>query len=514
MARPTSFLSKTSYFSIFAVFLMALVFFNALLLFSQSIRLDESQSIWSATKGVAALLRYTAEDVNVPLYIFILHFWLQIFGTGIQAVRALSVIFFVATLPVLYKLAKETAGVNVAILTVCLFSVSPFVTWYSAEARTYTLFIFLATVSNLYFLRMVRSESKTGNFGYTVSTALGLYTHFFFVFLPVTQLAYALYRTLAQALREEAGGRSIWNLVGKYKDLPLNVLGATLIAGGLLLPWVIYFLSLGAAANTQPLIPQPSSFNIFQTLVNFVFGFQSYTVQSILISLWPLLILIMFFVFTRRQRFTPFLDYFVLASFLPILLVFIVSYLRPIFLSRYLIFVTPTLFFLIAWTLVNFPKRVYSYVTGGLLALMFVFLVFQNVSSATPVKEDYQDVSQYLSRKANPQDVIAVTPPFTVYPLEYSYTGSAKIVTIPDWGRYTRGPIPPFDRDVFIKQIDDLKALYANVFVVYSYDQGYEGDIKNYLDKNFQLLDYRAFSPGLEVKEYKLRYDIPQQSKP
>ena len=502
--------TKNSYFTIFSLFLIALVFFNSLLLFSQSIRLDESQSIWSATKPIPALLRFMAEDVNVPLYTLLLHFWLQIFGTGIETVRSLSIIFFVLTLPVLYQLAKESSNSNVAILTICLFALSPFVTWYSAEARTYTLFVLLATLSNLYFLRMVRTDGGKGKLGYTLSTLFGLYTHFFFMFLAATQLVYVFYKTASKIYKSNKSGQSILHLFAKYKNLPLDVIVSQIIAFGGFLPWIIYFLTLGSAANTQPLIPRPSSFNIFQTLVNFVFGFQSYSVQAILISLWPLLILIMFFVFTRRQRYlTSGLDYFALASFLPIMLVFVVSYLRPVFLSRYLIFVTPTLFFLIAWTLINFPRKIYVYVTGGFLIIMFSFLVFQNVSSATPVKEDYQDVAGYISKKASPQDIVAVTPPFTVYPIEYSYTGTAKIVTIPDWDRYNRGPIPEFSQQNLAKQIDGFKTQYANIFVVYSYDQGYEGSIKNYLDGHFQLLDFRTFSPGLEVKEYKLRYDIP-----
>jgi len=120
-------------------------------------------------------------------------------------------------------------------------------------------------------------------------------------------------------------GRSGASVVAKFKNLPLKVLGLVLLAFAFFLPWIIYFVTLGGAANTQPLIPRPSSFNIFQTLVNFVFGFQSYTLQAILISLWPMLILIMFFIFTRSHKLrAPGLDYFSTASFLPILLVFIV----------------------------------------------------------------------------------------------------------------------------------------------------------------------------------------------
>src|SRR5258706_1629068 len=71
---------------VIAAITVAISFFT---LFSQSIRLDESQSIWVATKPVISILYLDAQDVLVPLYSIILHFWLQIFGTSVVAARIL-----------------------------------------------------------------------------------------------------------------------------------------------------------------------------------------------------------------------------------------------------------------------------------------------------------------------------------------------------------------------------------------------------------------------------------------
>src|SRR6266516_4759506 len=108
-------------------------------LYSQSIRLDEAQSIWIYTKSVPTLLNFTAQDVLTPLYGLLLHFWLQLFGAGIIAARSLSLLFFVLTVPVLYLLARSATSRSIAILTIVLFSLSPFIVWYSNEARMYTL---------------------------------------------------------------------------------------------------------------------------------------------------------------------------------------------------------------------------------------------------------------------------------------------------------------------------------------------------------------------------------------
>lgn len=67
---------------------------NWLTLSSQSIRLDEAQSIWVSTKSVPTIITLTSQDVHVPLYGVLLHFWLQFFGNTILAARSLSLLFF------------------------------------------------------------------------------------------------------------------------------------------------------------------------------------------------------------------------------------------------------------------------------------------------------------------------------------------------------------------------------------------------------------------------------------
>lgn len=500
---------KKYLFSLTIIFISVVYTISASLLYRQSIRLDEAQSLWIATKPVSALLAATAEDVHVPLYGLLLHFWTQLLGTSIIVARTLSLLFFVLTLPVLYKLVKEVSTKGVALLTVTLFSLSPFIMWYTSEARMYTLFTFTTSLNHLYFLRLYRSNGDKGKMGFFVSAILGLYTHYFFIFLIATQGVYLLARAFSRFTKEQMQLNK-WSAVWQATDLVRVYIGILSGAMALFIPWVAFFLSKGGGGSMQPLIPPPTSFNIFQTIVNFIFGFQKQGVQAVLISLWPLIVILLFFVFTRKKRqVTASIDYFVLATFLPIIFVFFISYVRPIFLSRYLILVTPTLFFLLSWTLLNYSRRVSTYLVMGFLAVMVSLMFYQNVSAATPVKEDYQGVASYLTQEATPRDIIAVTAPFTIYPIEYSYNGLTRIDTIPLWNRYITGPIPQYNLESFKAQLETYKLQYARMFVVFSYDQGYEAKIKDYLEKNYKREAMRRFSPGIEVRVYKLRYDIP-----
>lgn len=473
---------------------------------TQSIRLDEAQSIWSATKSVPMILKISAEDVNAPLYLLLLHFWIQVLGTDIVMVRILSLIFFLLTLLGLYFLAKQSANSRVAVLTIALFALSPFIVWYSAEARTYTLLALTVTTSSLFFLQLLRSGGREGKIGYFLATVAGLYTHYFFGLLLASQLLFVVYYLII--ISRKATGRwldltTILTLCGSFIIKFLLIISAVV---ALFAPWVMYFLSLGGASNTQPQIPPPTTYNIIQLFITFLFGFQSNGLQSLLVTLWPISILVFFFIFTRKDRNYFLLEYFPLTIFLPVLLVFMISFIKPVFLPRYLIIVTPAFFFILAFLIYEQYRKAVAVLVILLAFLMFGASIYQSISSSTPVKENYQAVNAYLQQTANPHDVIAVTSPFTIYPIEYYYHGVSKIDTIPFWDRYTTGAIPPYSDTELEKQLTGYTGVYDNLYLVLSYDQGYESQIRQYLDSHYALLDHQQFSPGLEVRKYQITY--------
>ena len=503
--------------SLFWIYLIGMVTFSIYSLFMQSIRLDEAQSLWIATKPIESIFKFTAEDVHVPLYAIILHLWLQVVGATISAARVISAGFLLLTIPVLYRLSKEASNSTVAKVTVGLFALSPFVMWYSTEARMYTMFALAASLSNLFYLRLLRSEGEEGKLGYFLSTLFGLYTHYFFNFLLATQGLFVLFRFLREGYRNYQRDRAtkgktngtIWQYIWRIKALPLRIFPLMIIAFGLFAPWLWYFIHLGGGSNTSPLIPAPTSYNIFQTLILFIFGFQSQVLQGVLVSLWPVLIILLFLVFTQKRRaHSQFVEYFVLATFLPLMVIFVLSFIRPIFLARYMIFVIPTLFYLIALIFLNYSRRISTIICALILLMMGGLLIYQNVSASTEVKENYQGVASYISQQTTPEDIVAVTAPFTIYPIEYQYQGRARIDTIPEWDRFNQGSIPAFDENKLGTQIDEYKKQYSKLYVIFSYDQGYEQKIKMYLDTHLERLDQKTFSSKLELRVYKLRYDI------
>jgi mannosyltransferase len=483
--------SKTVFWTL--LFLMVSTVLLSVFLFShQSLRLDESQSLWQTSHSPIKILTLIAGDVHVPFYHLLLHFWQTIFGNDVYTSRILSLVFFVISIPALYFLGTKSFGWKSALFASFLFAFSPFMNWYGNEIRMYSLLTFITIVNQYLFVRLFKGEGRGLWILYAITALFGLYTHYFFAFVLIAQGIFYLFN---KQLFEE----------GAFKKFAL-------IGGGLILsfaPWAWYVYEVGKINQTTPLLQSPSSVDFFNTLSQFVFGFQNDHLNTVLVSLWPLTVLFAFWALRKtRQNFKPETIYFMIALLLPLLLAFVVSvFFRPIFLSRYLIFTLPSLFLLVSWALQTYPRLLATSLRALIITTMVVTLSIEAFSATTPVKEDYYNASVYLSENANPSDIIVVSAPFTIYPLDYYYQGPVALKTLPIWDRNLPNPIPPFSNELMISDVEKLKGNHQNLYLILSYDQGYEDEVKSYFDNNFQLIDEQHFSPGLNLYKYKLRYD-------
>ena len=262
--------------------------------------------------------------------------------------------------------------------------------------------------------------------------------------------------------------------------------------------------SLGSASGDRPLLVQPSSVDFFNTFSQFVFGFQPDSINSVIVSFWPLTVLLAFLAIGKNKRFPREIQFMALAAILPVVLAFAASYfITPIFVSRYLIIALPALYIFLAWLVTNYARKVMFVVGGALVLAIAITSVHQNVSAATPVKEEYRAVATTISAKATPSDTVIVSTPFTKYPFDYYYTGDAQVTTLPGW---VKGPMPGFDPAKLPAEVDRLATDHEYAYLVQSYDQGYEKQIKAYFDRHFQKVSEQTFSKGLTLSVYRVGY--------
>jgi hypothetical protein len=83
-------------------------------------------------------------------------------------------------------------------------------------------------------------------------------------------------------------------------------------------------------------------------------------------------------------------QYLAFASFVPVLLVFVFSWVaKPLYLSSYFIVCLPAMMLLFSWVLVAFELEVLTWVRTVLLAVMLVMLAFQILHPDTALRGDY-----------------------------------------------------------------------------------------------------------------------------
>lgn len=476
---------------LYLVGLMAVVITISYAFFmNESIRLDEAQSIWQASHSLPETLKIVAADVHVPLYHIVLHYWMIFFGTGIEAVRALSLIFFLVSLPLLYLLSRTLLSRPWSLVVVTLFALSPFMNWYANEARMYTLLAMFAILSQYFFIRIL--QNKPGWDGYALTVILGVYSHYFFIFTLAAQAIYFLFN------RKEFRP-------GSFKLFILTAIGVVTS----LAPWIYYFIQQGLASNTRPNLPTPSSVDLFNTFSQFLFGLQTDIINTIILSSWPILVIVAFFTVRKNLKVSPTVLYLLTASLLPVLLAFVLSFIvTPFFLSRYMMPAVAPLYIATAWLLSYFSKK------GALIGIAiwasvigFTFYL-QTASPLNPVREDYQSAANYIEEHATVSDVVALTAPFTVYPFEYYYSGDAKLQTIPLWNRGAEGAIPAFNAGSMPEQVDQLINGHDYIYILASHGQGYEEEVLDYFITRYEQVEKIDYSEDMQLLVFRVGYDV------
>jgi 4-amino-4-deoxy-L-arabinose transferase-like glycosyltransferase len=160
---------------------------------------DEGWSLFFATRDFGTMLERTAVDIHPPLYYALLTMWMQFAGKGQVALRLLSVVVGVATIPLLYALGRRLFGSRVALVSALLIAVAPLHIYYSQEVRMYGLVTLFGLASVYLFVELLwqpPSRSTSSQLPlwllYVVITAAALYTQYYAAFVVAFQVIVVL----------------------------------------------------------------------------------------------------------------------------------------------------------------------------------------------------------------------------------------------------------------------------------------------------------------------------------
>lgn len=168
---------------------------------------------------VLHLLDYHSTELNPQLFFLLAWLSKTVFGLSSEALKLPSLIFGTATIPLVYALAREATGVATSLLAAALAACSPFLIFYSTEARPYALMLFLVVATALALLRALRRDGWGWWLLYALCTCAAAYTHFTSIFALAAIAAWALV-TQPQARRRVLTALALAT-IGYLPELPV-----------------------------------------------------------------------------------------------------------------------------------------------------------------------------------------------------------------------------------------------------------------------------------------------------
>lgn len=146
---------------------------------SQGLWYDEVWTRDLANSPLALMLhRLPNWESTPPLYYLLVWFGRHVTGTSQFSLRLPGALAGIATVPAMWAAAREfggrRAGLSAAALTAC----SPFMWWYSQEARAYSLAALFSAFALWFLARAIRTASGRDLFGWAAASALALLSQY------------------------------------------------------------------------------------------------------------------------------------------------------------------------------------------------------------------------------------------------------------------------------------------------------------------------------------------------
>jgi mannosyltransferase len=420
----------------------------------QNLWYDEAFSVYLARMDLGAITARTAADIQPPLYYYLLHFWVEFTGISEFAVRFLSLLFGVLTVPLLYVVARRSLTLSTAFFAALLASLSPLYLWYSQETRMYTLITFLGLLSSYCLLRALEPAPEPfptrGRGRWWIAFAganiAAVYTHYFAFVIIAFQLVYALWQVLPRVTPYSLSSRPRWTGRNIFFSF-----GVVVVA---FLPWLPFVLARfgedasywrGALKLDEAIRHIFISFTMGESVLEAV-------AQNIAVA-WLIILLVgtLAWLTTDRKRtlkrglqtineslppsHTPTLSFAILYLIIPLALLLVLFYRNPKFNARYLMIASPAFLLLLAaglgalWSLVRRGNILVRALAGVLLLLavggLFASAVYADYNAFFDpafTKPDFRGVAQYIAAHAQDDEVVVLTSGHMFPAFDYYYT--------------------------------------------------------------------------------------------
>jgi mannosyltransferase len=377
---------------------------------------DEAFAVLFAQNGPFAMLYGTlapvpggASDIHPLLYYTTLFGWMYGLGQDPFIVRLWSVIPGIVTVYVMYLLGRDLFSKSTGLAAVFITALAPFHVQYSQEARMYSLLGLLLMTATWCFVRGWRSEKIGWWVSFGLLSGLAMYTQ---------QLA-AFY-LLALGLVPIITMR--WNKL-------IYVIGGALLALMLYLPWLINLPSQLSKIQAQYWVVRPGIAEFLRTTFAFLVVNidipRSFFIPALIGAvILALFLAVQVFLYLRRPRARQTdrkpLTFALWLVVIPVMLMWLVSQVQPVYIERALIPSALMLYLVLGWffTRSGVPRPILAIIGVIGLGLASVGLYHQYTWSTFP-NSPFREAATYIRSNFQRGDVVIHEDKISALPMIY-----------------------------------------------------------------------------------------------
>jgi len=430
---------------------------------------DESFTLYMSLQSVPDLVRMLCQGDNPPLWEFLLHFWVKIFGISEVAIRSLSLIFSVLTVIPIYLAGEKYFHRFAGIAASLCYCFSTFSIYMAHECRVYSLLGLCTASSALLFISLVKTPKTSKFILLTLVNLMLMYGHYLSVWIIVMEFLIVM---MVKPIRKR-----IWKpylihaaaLIVLFAPM-FPVLFSRFMDSGIHGTWI--------AKTTSP-----------EALYDFLWRMCNVPLTTVL-AIGILVAAFIMFVYRVSHKKFEFCETTIISLLwlVPLLVSFVLSYFTGFFLDRYFYFLFP-LFYLaiVSYCSYLFPKK--KTWTLGLMGLFAIAMAVScSLDSSTKRFSGWHAnikpvVSQLIEAKEN-QKALVVLPEYFDKQFVYYLDEDHKIFRTQNqptnyyvFREYLNGQGYYYDYDY---QNADLNA-YSTVVVPYHNTMPVEG-LREYLE--------------------------------
>ena len=307
---------------------------------------DEAFAVLYAEKPFSTMLYGTvtrvggaAADVHPLFFYTMLHGWMKAAGQSPIGVRMLPVLLGTATVAMIYLLACRLFDRRAGLVAAAIAAVAPFQVYYAQEARMYALLGLAATAMTYFFARAWTSNQRLDWIAFGLSGTVTLYAHNLGVMFVAGLDLWIAWMWLTKRVWR-------WHRLGAVALSHLLMLG-------LFAPWLAIVPSQFGKIQQAYWVEQPGITQLVQTLLIFHFAYDNEALPgwllppALLASVLVLAFVLFEVVRQRRNRQASrergewtrnhALSLVAFLAFVPILLTFAASQIRPVYIVRALL---------------------------------------------------------------------------------------------------------------------------------------------------------------------------------